>query len=84
MKTKILNERRLELAFEDQRWDDLRRAGVAVSVMNALVEYKQTCAGGTPSAPIKINYSCNNDKLLCPIPQLERDANPNLTQNPGY
>jgi hypothetical protein len=84
MKTKILNERRLELAFEDQRWDDLRRAGVAVSVMNALVEYKQTCSGGIPSAPTKINYSCNNDKLLCPIPQLERDANPNLTQNPGY
>ena len=84
LKTKILNERRLELAFEDQRWDDLVRAGVAVSVMNSLHEVKYDCAGGVPSAPISIIYNCNNDKLLCPIPQLERDANPNLTQNLSY
>lgn len=84
LKTKILNERRLELAFEDQRWDDLVRAGVCTTVMNALDEYKQTCGGGIPSAKIKINYNCTDAKWLCPIPQLERDANPNLTQNPGY
>ena len=84
MKTKILNERRLELAFEDQRWDDLVRAGIAVQVMNSLNEKKYTCGGGTLSAPITINYNATEDKLLCPIPQLERDTNPNLTQNPGY
>lgn len=84
LKTKILNERRLELAFEDQRWDDLVRAGVAVSVMNSLEEYKYNCEGKASSAAIRINYNCTADKLLCPIPQLERDANPNLTQNPGY
>lgn len=84
MKTAILNERRLELAFEGQRWDDLVRNGVAVTVMNALHEVKYTCEDGVTSAPISINYNCNNDKLICPIPQLERDANPNLTQNPGY
>jgi hypothetical protein len=84
MKTKILNERRLELAFEGERWYDLVRAGVCTTVMNALVEYKQTCGSGTPSAPIKISYNCTDAKWLCPIPQLERDTNPNLTQNPGY
>jgi hypothetical protein len=52
--------------------------------MNNLQEFKYTCEGGTQSAPIRINYNVNNDKWLCPIPQLERDANPNLTQNPGY
>ncbi|PKP13725.1 MAG: RagB/SusD family nutrient uptake outer membrane protein [Bacteroidetes bacterium HGW-Bacteroidetes-3] len=84
MKTKILNERRLELAFEGERWYDLVRAGVAVQVMNSLNEVKFTCGGGTLSAPIAINYNATEDKLLCPIPQLERDTNPNLTQNPGY
>jgi hypothetical protein len=84
MKTKILNERRLELAFEGERWYDLVRAGVCTTVMNSLNEVKYTCDGGTQSDPISINYNCTNDKWLCPIPQLERDANPNLTQNPGY
>jgi starch-binding outer membrane protein, SusD/RagB family len=84
MKTAILKERRLELAFEAQRWDDLVRTGTALSTMAALNEYKYTCADGTQSAPIKIIYNCDNDHLLMPIPQSERDANPNLTQNPGY
>jgi hypothetical protein len=84
MKIKILNERRLELAFEDQRWDDLVRAGIAVSVMNSLNEKKYTCAGGTQSAPIAINYNATQEKLLCPIPKKEIDTNPKLTQNPGY
>lgn len=84
MKTVILDERRLELAFEGQRWDDLVRNGVAVDVMNALTEYKYTCADGNQSAPVLIQYNCNNNKLICPIPQLERDVNPNLSQNPGY
>lgn len=84
MKNKVLNERRLELAFEGERWYDLIRAGVCTTVMNSLNEVKYTCGGGTQSAPISISYNCTNDKWLCPIPQLERDTNPNLTQNPGY
>lgn len=84
LRNKILLERRLELAFEAHRWDDLIRLGVCTDVMNGLKEYKYTCEDGTPSAPIPINYNVNHDKWLCPIPQLERDANPNLTQNPGY
>jgi hypothetical protein len=84
LRSKILLERRLELAFEAHRWDDLIRLGVCSDVMNNLQEFKYTCEGGTMSAPVKINYNVNHDKWLCPIPQLERDANPNLTQNPGY
>lgn len=84
MKQAILDERRLELAFEGQRWDDLVRSGTAVTVMNSLHEVKYTCEDGVISAPIAIQYNCSNEKLICPIPQLERDANPNLTQNPGY
>ena len=84
MRTKILNERRLELAFEAQRWDDLVRSGTATDVMTALNEYKYTCNDGSPSAPIKINYNCDHDHWLMPIPQSEIDANPKLVQNPGY
>jgi len=84
MKRKILNERRLELAFEAHRWDDLTRAGVATDVMTSLNEYKYTCENGTPSAPIKINYRVDKNHWIMPIPQPEIDANPNLVQNPGY
>ena len=84
LRNKILHERRLELAFEAQRWDDLIRLGVCTEVMNNLKEYRYTCEGGVKSDPIRINYNVNKNKWLCPIPQLERDANPQLTQNDGY
>jgi len=85
MKNAILNERRLELAFEAQRWDDLVRAGVATNVMQALNEYTFTCEGGSISAPTKMDYShCDMNHWVLPIPQLERDVNPNLAQNAGY
>lgn len=85
MKTAILNERRLELAFEGQRWDDLVRNGVASTVMQALNEETFTCNDGVLSAPEKMDYShCTPDHWIFPIPQLEIDANPNLVQNPGY
>ena len=57
----VLNERRLEQAFEGKRFFDLRRFGKA--------EDKLQIAA---------------DRLLLPIPQAERDVNPNLSQNPGY
>ena len=84
MRTKIRDERRMELAFEGHRFDDLVRNGVFVSTMNNLKEYKYTCDNGTPSAPVLINYKATTDKILCPIPQNERDRNSNLVQNPGY
>jgi starch-binding outer membrane protein, SusD/RagB family len=92
MKLKILNERRLELAFEAQRWDDLVRSGEATNVMTNLVEYKYTCetnpadptGPGLVSAPIRISYAKVVNRWLMPIPQPEIDANPNLVQNPGY
>ncbi|MBS1655696.1 MAG: RagB/SusD family nutrient uptake outer membrane protein, partial [Bacteroidetes bacterium] len=85
MKTAILNERRLELAFEAQRWDDLVRAGVATTVMQTLNEYTYTCDGGVPGPAVRMDYShCVQNRWIMPIPQLEMDVNPNLVQNPGY
>jgi len=82
LRTKILNERRMELVFEGQRFDDLVRMGVFVSTMNNLNEYKYTCNEGIPSTQIKINYNATASKMLCPIPQSELDRNPSLTPNP--
>jgi starch-binding outer membrane protein, SusD/RagB family len=84
LRAKILDERRLELAFEGHRFDDLVRLGLFVSTMNNVNDFKYTCGGGTKSSPIKVNYNASPEKILCPIPQRERDTNQNLTQNPGY
>lgn len=73
----IEKERRLELCQEAQRWDDLKRYGKAVTVMNNLVEINLL------TGQQKV-FNMNTDKLLLPIPQSERNRNPNLGQNPGY
>ncbi|MBC7446431.1 MAG: RagB/SusD family nutrient uptake outer membrane protein [Hymenobacteraceae bacterium] len=64
---KVQKERRYELAFENDRWFDLKRTGKLVERMMA--------TGKT---------NIRETNLVMPIPQSERDANPNLTQNPGY
>lgn len=73
----ILNERRLELAQEGQRWNDLKRYGVAVQTMNNLNEIDLR-------TNTKTNYNMTASKLFLPIPQQELDRNSKLVQNPGY
>lgn len=77
MRLAILKERRLELAQEAQRWDDLRRYGRAVEVMNSLNEIDLR------TNTVK-QYNMTETKLWLPIPQSERNRNPNLGQNEGY
>lgn len=77
MRIAILKERRLELAQEAQRWDDLRRFGKAVEVMNNLNEIDLRTGSAT-------DYNFVEDDLLLPIPQQERNRNPSLGQNDGY
>lgn len=67
MRLAIEKERRLELAFEGHRWFDLLRTNRAVEVMNA-----QRDDNGA------LLYNISTNKLLFPIPQAERDRNPNL------
>ncbi|MCV9388150.1 RagB/SusD family nutrient uptake outer membrane protein [Reichenbachiella ulvae] len=71
MRQAILEERRLELAQEGQRWDDLVRFGQVVSVMNNLVEIDLRT--GQP-----FDYSMDESQIFLPIPQEELDRNPNL------
>lgn len=70
MKIAILHERRMELAFEGQRWFDLIRVDNGQFGLDFLHGIG------------KVNAS--EKHLLFPIPQKEIDANPNLMQNSGY
>lgn len=68
----VLEERRLELAFEAKRWYDIARTRIGTTVYNA---------SGLEGE--KSGFS-ENDYLL-PIPGTELISNPNLLpQNPGY
>jgi hypothetical protein len=73
----IETERRLELAQEAHRWDDLRRYGRAVEVMDNLTEIDLR------TNAVK-DYNVTPEKLWLPIPQSERNRNPQLGQNEGY
>ena len=70
-KEDLLVERRVELAFENQRWFDLLRFGVAESVLSA--------------HSAEMGYVFDARKLLLPIPAREINISGGLlTQNPGY
>lgn len=70
LREKILHERRMELAFEGHRWFDLIRVNNGQYGLDFLHSIG------------KINAATKH--LLLPIPQKERDANPNLSQNKDY
>jgi hypothetical protein len=67
----VLNERRMELAFEASRWYDIARRKLGTQVYSA-----------SGYEGFKPGFS-ETDYLL-PIPSAEIERNPNLTQNPGY
>ena len=68
----ILNERLFELYGENKRRQDLIRFGEYTTRTDAA----SGIIGGKQASP---DYY-----VLFPIPQTQIDANPNLTQNPGY
>jgi hypothetical protein len=73
MREAILNERRMELAFESKRWFDQVREGF---------EYFQSSMIANDTTAVAANIS--PAKMLWPIPQTQIDLNPALQQNPGY
>jgi hypothetical protein len=73
---KVLEERLMELAFEGDRWFDLKRMGKAIQLLS------QQKDGNGNVLPFASNI--NQNRLLWPIPQDKLDANTLLTQNPGY
>ncbi|MDO5608603.1 MAG: RagB/SusD family nutrient uptake outer membrane protein [Capnocytophaga sp.] len=76
MKGAVLNERRLELAFEGHRWFDLVRNDKAIEVMNSL--------NSRDSGRLPMRRTIDENALLYPVPLSEIEKNPNLVQNAGY
>jgi starch-binding outer membrane protein, SusD/RagB family len=65
-------ERRKELFMEGHRWFDLKRTTRTIN--RGVIAAPTTQSTLAPSSP----------KWVWPIPQGERDANPNMQQNTGY
>lgn len=69
----IMDDRRLELAFEWKRWYDIKRRNLGEEVFK-----------GTNSLEPRPEFDASRDYYY-PIPRKEIDLNPNLKpQNPGY
>lgn len=81
LKTAILMERRLELAFEGHRFFDVKRLGTG---------FVRTAAGdlsdgtGTNPPDFATGLEAGNIRFQFPYAQRSIDINPNLQQNPGY
>ena len=76
----VADERRHELAFENHRWYDLIRTGMAIDVMTEYGKYIKSIDSGLADR----TYQIKGDYLLYPIPYREIQLNNQLTQNPGY
>lgn len=70
-KANVLTERRRELCFEGFRFDDLARNHMDIPLVN---QFEQTHGGPAYGS---YNYAF-------PIPEVEMNANSNVTQNKGY
>lgn len=87
MREKIRHERRIEMAFEDNRFWDVRRWGLVQDKFNIQIKGMRITQSGN-----NFNYQVVNvrprvfdfKKNLFPIPQSEINRNPNMDQNPGW
>jgi hypothetical protein len=85
-RTKLRNERRVELAFEDHRFWDVRRwkIGAETTDINGISAVLNQF-GGYIYSPMDVETRVWDEKMnLYPIPQSERFKNSELSQNPGW
>lgn len=89
MREVIHNERRIEMAFEDQRWYDIRRWKIADSILKGFNTIDIITRNGTNTyvhtvgfAPRPLNF--RDAMYLLPIPLTEIQKMPAMVQNPGY
>lgn len=83
MRQFVRRERRIELAFEGQRYFDIRRWGTANTAINGPVFGAFNPVTNQPE-PIEVRLYRPNRDYLWPIPTKEMLTNPNMLQNPNY
>ena len=76
----ILLERRLEFAFEMDRFYTMKRLGLSVNRSATDGHY----ADGTGTVAEALTLAAGDFRWQFPIPQNAIDLNPNMQQNPGY
>lgn len=88
MRTLIQNERRIELAFEEHRFWDMRRWKIGVAVGNGYNKcMKITNNSGTYTYEVVNSIRTHNfreEMYLFPIMQSEISKMPSMIQNPGW
>jgi hypothetical protein len=90
MRIAIQRERRVELAFEERRWDDLMRLKLAeVNLNKPFRAMKIEKVGGKKVYSVMLAPNGNrafyaNKNYLHPIPQKVIDQNKKVIQNPNY
>src|SRR5690606_14710377 len=84
----LRHERMVELAFEGQRFFDIRRYAIAEDVMNGPTYGMTYTDKNNNLVTLKdesfILYFEPKRDYLWPIPQKELDLNKNLAKNPGW
>jgi starch-binding outer membrane protein, SusD/RagB family len=86
---RLVNERRIEMVFEEQRYFDVRRWKIAPDVLNRdrnrMYIWKDPVTGNR-TFEVRFFQEANfhERNYLLPIPQSEIDRNALLEQNPGY
>lgn len=87
---RIINERRIELAFEGHRFFDVRRWEIAPTVLNINAQemhIAKDAATGIKTYTVRDflpERKFFDKNYLLPIPQSEIERSPSFSQNPGY
>ena len=88
MRTRIWNERRVELVYEEHRFFDVRRWKKGMEVFNKPIHealaVRQSDGSFVYTYPEKEDRTYREHFDFLPIPIGEIEKNPNLVQNPGY
>lgn len=74
----ILNERRMELAYEGHRWVDLKRLGQKAGLPGIVRDPSDCAVNGA------CTLSITDYRFTVPIPLVELDANSSIQQTAGY
>ena len=88
-RNKVLQERRIELAFENHRWFDLKRTKTPAELAQFMNAYaaKEKANPTVPRGGVAFNaldYVFTENEYVFPIPAPQILINDKLTQNPGY